>query len=147
MKNKNLAKRLVLGSVLGVMFGTLCFAGFSSNANIPEEMARWQVWSWNNAMMWGTIINRMLLGVVVALAGFITVSPICGVKIPTFFRGIKMGFLVSLPMAIGSLVNSNPEVAKGGFWIVLIAGTIIGMIIDLVITRLAGDGDELVNKS
>ncbi len=61
-------------------------------------------------------------------------------------RGAKMGFLVSLPMAIGSLQGANSEVACNGFWIVVIFGTVIGLTIDVVITKLSGEGRELVGK-
>jgi hypothetical protein len=95
----NLTKRLVWGSMLGVLFGALCFAGFSSNQDMPAEFAKWQVWSWSNTMMWFTISNRFLLGVVVAMTGFITVHLMCNLKLSAWLRGI-IGFLVSLSMAI-----------------------------------------------
>ncbi len=146
MKNKNLTKRIMLGTALGAVFGVLCFAGFASNADLPAEMARWQVWSWSNAMMWGTITNRMLLGIVVALAGFITHHPTFGFKLPVWARGMKIGFIVSLPMAIGALMSTDAAAAQRGFWLVLVAGTIIGMVIDIIITKLAGDGEKLQSK-
>ncbi len=147
MKNKTLTNRLILGTLLGVMFGVMCFTGFSSNPDMPVEMTKWQLWSWSNAMMWGTISNRMLLGVVVALAGFITRCPVFGFRISVWLRGMKIGFLVSLPMAVGALMNENPQAAQGSFLIVLMAGIIIGMIIDLIITKFVGDGDALCAKS
>jgi hypothetical protein len=142
-KNKMLLKRMVFGSGLGLVAGLLCFAGFSSQPNIPAEYAQYQVWNWNNVWLWRTLLNRLVLGSMVAIAGFITVHPLLGFKISVWMRGAKIGFLISLPMAVGSLMNSNPEMAKSGFWMVLIAGTIIGSIIDIVITKFSGEGREL----
>jgi len=142
-KNKILLKRMVFGSGLGLVAGLLCFAGFSSQPNIPTEYAQYQVWSWSNVWLWRTLLNRLVLGSMVAIAGFITVHPLLGFKISAWMRGAKIGFLISLPMAVSSLMNSNPEMAKSGFWMVLIAGTIIGLIIDVIITKFSGEGEEL----
>ncbi len=144
-KNKQLTKRLVLGSILGTLFGVFCFSGFASNSDMPAELTKWQVWSWSNTMMWSTIANRFLLGVVVALAGFITVHPMYNLKISAWFRGMKIGFLVSLPMAIGALMGQDAEMAKQGFWIVLVMGIIGGSIIDIIITKFAGEGKDLIS--
>ncbi|MBT4277152.1 hypothetical protein HOD96_00170 [Candidatus Falkowbacteria bacterium] len=138
-----LSRRIVLGSALGIIFGLLCFAGFSSNSNMPAEMVKYQVWSWSNMMMWSTIANRFTIGVVVAIAGFITKHPMLDLRIPAYIRGAKVGLLISLPLALGALMGPNPELAKQGFWMVLIFGGIIGMIIDLVITKIAGEGEKL----
>ena len=146
LHNEKLTKRFLWGTLLGVGFGLLCFTGFSSQSGFPAEIARWQVWSWSNPWMWGTIINRMVLGIVVAMSGFVVAQPLLGFKISPWMRGAKMGFLVSLPMAIGSLQSANSEVAWNGFWIVLIAGTIIGLIIDVIITKLSGEGKELMDN-
>jgi hypothetical protein len=65
-------------------------------------------------MMWFTISNRFLLGVVVAMTGFITVHLMCNLKLSAWLRGI-IGFLVSLSMAIGALMGEDVEMAKQGF--------------------------------
>ncbi len=138
-------KRILLGTGLGLLFGLLCFAGFSTNPNIPAELAQWQKWSWSNAMMWSTIINRLTLGIVVALAGTITRSLFFNFKISPIIRGAKMGMLISLPLALGALMGTDADLAHKSFWIVFIAGGVIGMIIDLIITKLTGDGKELLS--
>jgi predicted membrane protein len=68
----------------------------------------------------------------------------CNLKLSAWLRGMKIGFLVSLPMAIGALMGEDAEMAKQGFWLVLIMGTIIGSIIDIIITKAAGQGDYLI---
>jgi hypothetical protein len=142
----NLTKRLVLGAVLGILFGVICFAGFASNQNMPANLVKWQEWSWSNTMIWSTIANRFVLGVVVAIAGFITVHPMYNLKLSAWLRGGKIGFLVSLPMAIGALMGEDVEMAKQGFWLVLVMGTVIGSIIDIIITKVAGQGKDLTTK-
>ena len=144
MKCTPISKRIVLGTLLGAIFGLLCFAGFSSNPDMPAEFVKFQTWSWTNVFMWATISNRLALGFVVGIAGFITKHPTLNFPIPAFLRGIKVGALISLSLALGSLMGPNPEIAKRSFWIVLIAGMIIGMIIDLIITKVVGEGEELL---
>jgi len=46
-------------------------------------------------------------------------------------------------MAFGALMGPNPELAQQGFWMTLLFGGIIGMIIDLTATKFAGQGKEL----
>jgi hypothetical protein len=41
-------------------------------------------------------------------------------------------------------MGEDAEMAKQGFWLVLIMGTIIGSIIDIIITKAAGQGDYLI---
>ncbi len=138
-------KRILLGTGFGLLFGLLCFTGFSTNTDIPAELAQWQKWSWSNAMMWSTIINRMTLGIVVALAGTVTRSLFFNIKISPIIRGAKMGMLISLPLALGTLMGTDADLAQKSFWIVFIAGGVIGMIIDLIITKLTGEGKELLS--
>jgi hypothetical protein len=145
MKCTPLSKRIALGTLLGTIFGLLCFVGFSSNLEMPAEFVKFQTWSWTNVFMWTTITNRLAIGFVVGIAGFITKHPTFNYPIPAFLRGIKVGALISLPFALGALMGPNPEMAKQGFWISLIAGMVIGMIIDLVVTKVAGEGKDLLD--
>ena len=142
--NKVFLKRLSISSLLGILAGVLCFIGFSSKPDMPAEMAKLQVWSWGNFMMWSTIANRFAIGVMVGLGGYLTQSLVFGIKIHPWIRGAKIGFIISLSMAFGALINSaDPAAAKGGFWLVLILGTIIGMLIDVIVTKLTGEGSDL----
>ena len=144
--NKKLTKRILLGTGLGVLFGFLCFAGFSSKPDIPADTASLQVWSWSNVWMWGTVANRAALGLLVALGGVMIRHPWLGFRLYPILRGAKLGAIASLPMAIGSLANANHDMEVSGFWIVLVFGTIIGAIIDIVITKFIGDGSVLCDE-
>ena len=64
-------------------------------------MVAMQEWSWSNPMMWTIVINRLVLGFVVAIAGFITIHPCFKFKVPVVLRGAKFGVLISLLMATG----------------------------------------------
>ena len=139
-----LAKRLCLATLIGTIFGILCFTGFSQNPNFPAEMAKYQLWSASNPMMWEIIINRMTVGFVIGLMGFITVHPVFGFKLPVFLRGFMIGAFVSLTMSFGAMIE-NPE-ATQTFWIITLAGGIIGMITDLIVTKVAGQGKDLYEK-
>ncbi len=143
--NKIFVKRTILGAILGGFAGVLCFAGFSSTPDMPSNFAQYQVWAWDNVMMWNTVVNRFALGVMVALAGTIVWHPF-GFRISPWMRGAKIGFLMSLTLAIGALMNQNAEVARNSFAIVLVFGTIIGAVIDILITKFSGEGKDLLDK-
>ena len=139
----NLAKRIFFGSVLWGIFGFLCFAAFSSNPDVSKEMLKYQVWAWDNYMMWSTVMNRYALGFFVAIMWFIRIHPCFKFRIPVFFRWMVPWFLISLPMAIWILMWNYFEAAKQAFRYVLIAWMIIGSIIDMIITKIAWDGEDL----
>jgi len=143
MQNKNLTKRLIWGTILGLITGILGFVGFSINPYVPTELAMYQTWGITNIIMWIIISDRLVLGVMVAIAGFITKLPIFNLKLPTYLRGAKIGGLIALPMAVGSLLITAPT-AQYSFWLILIVGIIVGSIIDLIITKIAGEGKELM---
>ena len=141
----NLAKRILLGMLLGLIFGVICFAWFTKSPDLPPEMLSMQVWSWDNIMMWTIIANRFVLGFVVAIAWFITIHPFFRFKVPVVLRWAKFGALVSLLMAIWALMW-NMEGAWITFWMIILFGAVIGAVIDLILTKVAGQGKDLIIK-
>jgi len=141
--NTKFKKRCLISGAMGLAFGLLCFMGFSSNPDMPVEFAKFQKWNLSNPMMWSLIANRFAIGFTVGLAGFMTVHPIFKFRLPTILRGLQIGIIISLSLALGSFMGPNADLAKQGFWVTLIFGGIIGMIIDLVATKFAGQGEEL----
>ena len=139
MKCTPLAKRIVLSSILGILFGCLCFIGFASNPDVPADMLKYTNWSWNNPMMWLIIVNRFTLGFVVGLAGFVTTHPIFGFRMHPLFRGAALGILVSLSLSIGAMMGQDPEMGKQTLIMITVAGAVIGAIIDFVATKAIGD--------
>jgi len=139
----NLAIRLCGGTVLGALFGALCFYGFGTQPNLTPELKVLTVWSTSNFMMWDIIVNRAVVGFTVGLAGFLTIHPLFGFKLPAFFRGFAMGISATLTLALGILINGATPEAVTAFWMTLIAGGIIGLIIDVILTKIAGEGSDL----
>ena len=83
------------------------------------------------------------VGFTVGLAGFLTVHPLFGFKLPAVLRGFAMGIFATLTLALGILINGATPEAITAFWMTLIAGGIIGLIIDVILTKIAGEGADL----
>ncbi|MBF0156563.1 MAG: hypothetical protein HQL57_05210 [Magnetococcales bacterium] len=58
-------------------------------------------------IFWAILTDRILIGMVVALAGTYTIHPLLGFRYRPWLRGACMGTVVSLPLAAGAL--SGPE--------------------------------------
>jgi len=134
----NLTKRLVLGTWFGLCFGLLCHYGFVSNPNMPEEVKAFQNWDLDNAMMWSTILNRLVLWAVVAMAWFFTIHPLFKFKIPVILRWIKVWLMISLLMAVWVLIWEPDKTAWQAFWMILWMWAFMWAVIDLIITKVAG---------
>ena len=138
----NIAIRLCGGTALGALFGLLCFYGFINNPNLDQSVQIYATWSFSNLMMWDLVANRAAIGFVVGLMGFITVHPLFGFRLPSFLRGFVIGSFISLTLAIGATMGGNSQPVQT-FWIITIAGGIIGLIIDVILTKIAGQGSDL----
>ncbi|HID92346.1 TPA: hypothetical protein EYG96_02485 [Candidatus Gracilibacteria bacterium] len=137
-----IAIRLCGGTILGALFGLLCFYGFTNNPHLDSSVQIYATWSFSNLIMWDLIANRSAIGFVVGLMGFITIHPLFGFKLPSFLRGFVIGSFISLTLAIGAAMGGNNEPIKT-FWILTITGGIIGLIIDVILTKIAGQGADL----
>ncbi len=140
----NLTKRMLLWSILGLVFGLICFAGFVANPDVAEEAKIFQVWAIDNAMMWTTVLNRFMLWVTVAMAWFITLHPIFKFKVHPAYRWAKMWLLVSLLMATWVLIWEPDSTAWTAFWFILIAWTVIWAIIDVILTKYTWEWEDLI---
>lgn len=132
------AKRFVTAIGLGVLFGLLCV--FLAAQHQPELA------SFSNPIFWTILTDRILIGVVVALAGAFTVHPLLGFSFRPWLRGACMGTVVSLPLAAGAMNGPAPPPMSP--WMVfsatLIAGALYGAIIDWVATKVGGEGKALL---
>lgn len=91
--------------------------------------------------MWAILWNRILIGALVFVAGFLNYHVLLKMRFLPWIRGAVIGAFVSMDAALGSLIGGYvPE----AFWGSLIAGAIYGLIIDVVATKIAGDGQTLV---
>ncbi len=132
-----IVKRIAIAKFLGLGAGLLCIS-FAAK-EMPE------IWDFKNPLFWTIVINRIVLGIVVGLAGFMTIHPIFKFKCFSFLRGAVFGALISLDMAFGGLIdNPNPEKAMTIFWATIIAGAVYGLIIDIIATKFGGEGKELL---
>jgi len=135
-----LIKRKIVCVILGIAFGFLCsFLAWKSSPDLQNDPNYW--WS---PMMWAIVYNRFLIGVVILFAGAFTVHPFFKwLKFAPWFRGTILGAVVSVDMAIGSLISGTPDSCKI-FWMTILAGAIYGLIIDVVATKIAGEGKDLL---
>ncbi|MBF0583012.1 MAG: hypothetical protein HQL80_02115 [Magnetococcales bacterium] len=138
MNTRPAAKRFVVALGLGAMFGLLCV--FLAAQKQPE-MA-----SLTHPIFWAILTDRILIGLVVALSGPFTRHPVLGFPYRPWLRGACMGAVVSLPLAAGAM--SGPETPQLSLWVIfaatLLAGGLYGALIDLVATKVGGEGKSLL---
>jgi hypothetical protein len=100
--------RVLVTTVLGFVFGVVCWLLASSGQpGMPAAMA------------WSIIFSRALLGFVIGISAW---------KINYIVHGIVLGFIVSIPMALGGLSFQGFKVFLG----TLIMGIIYGFLIELI---------------
>ncbi len=132
-----IVKRVAIAEFLGLAAGLLCISF------VAKEMP--EIWDLKNPLFWTIVINRIVLGILVGIAGFMTIHPIFKFRCYPFLRGAVFGALISLDMAFGGLIgNPNPETMMTIFWATIIAGSVYGMIIDIIATKFGGEGEELL---
>jgi hypothetical protein len=100
--------RLLVTTILGFLFGVVCWLLASSGQ--PEMPA---------AMSWSIIFSRTLIGFVIGISAW---------KMNYMVHGITLGFIVSIPMALGSLAFQDVK----AFLATLIMGMIYGFLIELI---------------
>ncbi|WP_130471987.1 hypothetical protein [Candidatus Magnetaquicoccus inordinatus] len=130
-------RRFSLCIVLGGLAAALCITLASRG---QAELA-----SVHNPIFWAIVSDRLLIGMVVALAGAYTVHPLLGFSYPPLLRGACMGALVSLPLAAGGLASpASADLTPWLiFWATLLSGAFYGAIIDWLATRFGGEGMAL----
>ncbi len=133
----NFTKRLLVGMLLGAIVGLIA-AYAAATHGIAGAFDFW------DATFWSIMFNRMSLGVVVAMFGVFTVHPLCtSLKIGPVLRGLDGGSWISLLLATSLLASG--AVGWGLFWVVLIVGALVGVVIDLILTKLYGQGKQLLD--
>jgi hypothetical protein len=133
-----LIKRKIVCVLLGIIFGFVCFG--LAESNMKEGTL------WNTPAMWEILYNRLLIGIVIYLAGAFTYHKIFKFRIYPWFRGSIIGAIVSIDLAIGSLITPNMDKSHAWaiFGMTIIAGAIYGLIIDIVATKIGGEGKEII---
>ena len=136
-----LTKRLLISSMLGLLFGFLCFFGFTKSPEAPIALT---VWSYSNPMLWMVILNRFMIGAFVGISGFITLHPMFKFRACPVLRGAKVGIMISLLLAMGVFLSPESEGTWKAFWSILGAGALFGAVIDVIATKYAGEGESLI---
>jgi hypothetical protein len=111
------AKRLIISTLMGVVFGFVCF-GFASSG--PSEVSLY--------LALNIIFSRMLIGIAIGISRFTCKH--------WSMHGMLMGFIFSLPMAFGAmLAPENPDYNHTMIFISsLVMGVIYGFLIELITT-------------
>lgn len=124
---------------LALLSGLLCV--YLANGNREESI-------WGTTLMWTIIYNRLLIGLFVTVMGVFNWHGFLKFRYHPWFRGFMVGIVVSLDLAIPTFMS--PDIPANQiqtvFWATIFAGGIYGMIIDIVATRFAGEGKELLEE-
>ena len=136
-KNKLIQRKMICMS-LAILFGLLCV--YLANKGSEQIV-------WGTPLMWAILYNRLLIGLFITVIGAFNWHGVLGFRYSPWLRGLMIGMVVSLDMAIGIFINPDIPVdqIKMIFWSTIIAGGIYGMIIDIVATRVTGEGKELLD--
>jgi len=129
---------MLICKILGLIFGLICVAlAAQDDPNI---------WCWKNPLMWNILINRTLIGVLVGCAGFMVKHPVFGFRVHPILRGAIIGAFVSLDMAVGVFMAPDMTIEKMKmiFWGSIGVGSVYGLIIDFIATKIAGEGKVLM---
>ncbi|MFH0776864.1 MAG: hypothetical protein V1936_04615 [Patescibacteria group bacterium] len=135
MKKLPSRRRCLVAVPLGLAFGVLC--AWLASQNDPT------IFDLHSPMFWTIVWNRLLIGFFVALAGAYKYHPVFGFRFYPALRGIILGALISLALAFGALLTPSDQAVKY-FWLTILAGAIYGLIIDLIATKVGGEGKNLL---
>lgn len=110
-------KRLIISTLMGVVFGFVCF-GFASSG--PNEVSLY--------LALNIILSRTLIGVAIGISRFTCQH--------WSMHGMIMGLIFSLPMAFGAmLAPENPDYNHTMIFVSsLVMGVIYGFLIELITT-------------
>jgi hypothetical protein len=100
--------RVIVATVLGAIFGIICYLGYSSKTGVVVD----------SAMIAGTIANRTLIGFVIGISG---------IK-HWFWNGLIVGLVITLAMSIYPLIGGEWY----GFLAFTGAGIIYGILIEVI---------------
>lgn len=112
-------KRLVISSLLGVVFGFVCYGFASSGGNqVPIVLAL------------NIILGRTLIGVAIGISRFPCKH--------WSLHGIIMGLVFSFPPAFGAMMApDNPEFTHTMMFVsTMVMGVVYGFLIELITTVL-----------
>jgi hypothetical protein len=135
--NHYILMRLGAAKMVGLVVGLVAFF------MIPAVWPEGGMWLRVGVLLWYTTV-----GAVIGVFGLISHHPMFGFRMTWWFRGLFVGAWFNLVLAF--LMRDELEILMqqlggvfGGlsspFWVVL-EGAVIGLIIDAIATRIAGEG-------
>lgn len=138
MKNNTMMKRLVITKGGGFLFGLLGVVLFKTALEIEVD-----IYLGLGLIVWGTMI-----GALTGIFGTMTKHPYFGFRLRPFLRGAISGLsitllviLVAWPVLL-TVFTFVPGVSSP--WWMLIDGMVIGAILDILGTKYAGEGKNLL---
>lgn len=129
-------KRLLVALTTGIILAVTDV--WFTATTIPEA------WDVNSPVFWYIFLNRVAIGFFVAIAGIVTIHPVFGFKMFPI-RGAFVGVWISLSM-IGLAFLGTAETSAIVTTAVL-SGAVYGIIIDILATKLAGQGRQLLHPN
>ncbi len=112
-------KRLIISTLLGVVFGFVC-CGFASSGGNPVS----------TLLAVNIIVGRTMIGIAIGISGLNCKH--------WSLHGILMGFIFSLPSGFGAMLGpENPEFSHSMIFIsTVVMGMIYGLLIEMITTVL-----------
>ena len=141
--NSSLTTRIAVGKLLGLVVGLIGFIFLPCFLAEASPLLRWGILFW-----------YITLGFVVGISGVLTFHPVIKLPLPWWFRGALIGgwmnfvvvFFAYEPMlAMMVAVFGENGALNSPFWFAL-EGALIGLLIDLVATKTAGDGAAIAGR-
>jgi len=130
-----MAKRMLSSMFLWLFFGFVC----AYLAFLSIDVSNF----WWSSLMRSIVFNRFIIGFAVAIIWVFLVHPVLKVKLNPIFRWSCVGFLVSLNMAFVAryIIWENTMMF---FIATVVSGMIYGAVIDLIVTKLTGQWEMLL---
>lgn len=116
-RNNEMKKRLILSVITGAVLGIFCIVGGSIRLG----------WEGNQLLLFALWYNRLILGLVIGLAGNMVITK---TNWNWILRGAVLGLIVSGAYFLTSGVSD---------WVSFFAGIVYGVIIEYVLNRFAAD--------
>jgi len=107
------AKRVIIATLCGVVFGIICMGLASSNPDATQELSA--------TIKLNILLSRTLMGFMIGISAL---------KLHWWLHGIVLGFISSIPMAIA--VIPQMDIFIGTF----VMGMIYGFLTELITSKL-----------
>ncbi len=133
--------RVAWGKILGLLVGITGYFVFSYM--VPDA---------ETAFKFGFLIWYLTLGAVIGLMGIFTSNPVLDMKITWWMRGLMTGAWFNLVLLLFTwdrisqmmLGYFGSQSAFSSPWWLVVEGALFGLMMDFVLTKIAGEGYETV---